>query len=193
MTTKLSKPELVKQIHAYYNLSTDQERVNGMNWYAKAYSDCAGLAHTYGLPVNTVVGIVAALSPRNKWERNMVDAEQVILHGEQATVCTFHANKTKAVRMINGEEPLDVLAGNKVRAFYNDILYHNTTPMVCVDSHAYAVATGYGERIQVKVIPDDDYALVSDAYTGLSQALCIRPCQLQAITWLTYRRIHKIR
>ena len=46
--------------------------------------------------------MVSALSPRNKWERNLHDTRQVLdalrhnIHPEKIKVCTFNSNKYKA-------------------------------------------------------------------------------------------------
>lgn len=187
----LSLYEMERQILGYYNLATKTERVSGLTWYADALAACEMLASLYTLPATTVVGMVAALSPRNRWAFNVTDAEQVIANGENASVHTFQANLSKAVRILNGEQPADVLRGNKVRAFYQ-CLCLDGTDMVCVDGHAYGVACGFGERIQVKTISDVVYERISQAYRNTAHHLGIEPRQLQATTWLTYRRIHNI-
>jgi hypothetical protein len=181
--------DMVKQILGYYNLATKREVTDGRRWYPRAYSTCKQLSELYDVPIETVVGIMAALSPRNKWERNVADTEAVLVHGEHATVATFNHNKEKAVRILNGEQPLDVLSGNKVRSFYNCICLEDD---VCVDSHAYAVATGHGERIKRRAISDKSYSEISNAYIDAAKSIGLSGSQLQAITWLAYKRIHKI-
>jgi hypothetical protein len=183
---------LKKQITAYYYLATAKEFEDGTDWYCNAHYKCKLLADLYSVPLATVAGIVAALSPRNKWERNLIDAELVLLHGEEASVATFTSNRTKAVRILNGEPPLSVLSGNKVRSFYECIL-DPSVYIVCVDSHAYAIAVGNGERIKPKVITDAQYLAISQAYQAVAKELVLLPNQLQAITWLAYRRIHRIK
>lgn len=187
----LSLYEMERQILGYYNLATKIERASGITWYADALAECEMLASLYTLPVTTVVGMVAALSPRNRWATNVLDAEQVIVNGENASVHTFQANLAKAVRILNGEHPTDVLRGNKVCAFYH-CLCLDETDTVCVDGHAYGVACGFGERIQVKTVTAAAYERISTVYVNTANHLGLEPRQLQATTWLTYRRIHNI-
>ena len=182
---------LIDNIRAYYLLSTLREKEQGLEWYKSARSECTRLAKLYSLNLSTVVGVLAALSPRNRWTRNVSDTEQVILFGEDATVGTFSANKTKATRILCGESPLDVLSGNKVRSFYTCIVDTKSLDC-CIDSHAYAVALGSGERIKAKNISDNTYTKIKEAYQELAGELSLQPKQLQAITWLAFRRIHKI-
>ena len=178
-------------IRAYYLLSTQNEKVVGLSWYRNARNACTRLAKIYSLPLSVVVGILAALSPRNKWIRNVSDTEQLILLGSSATVSTFNSNKDKALRILNGEPPLDVLSGNKVISFYKCVNFLGTDE-VCVDSHALGVAKGNGERLKSRHVTDSDYFTIVKAYQEVASVLEIEPKQLQAITWLTYRRIHTI-
>jgi hypothetical protein len=186
----LNVQDMVTQIIGYYNLSTKYERQEGELWYPDAWKTCKDLAKLYNVPKHHVAGIVAALSPRNKWSRNVIDAEAVLAHGEHATVSTFRLNKDKALRILNDDDPMNVLSGNKVRSFYLSIIGFTSEP--CIDGHAYAVACGNGERLKVKRISDTDYADVQRAYLLAADSIGISASTLQATTWLTYRRVHKI-
>ena len=190
----ITTQEMVDNIKAYYLMSTRLEKQQGKVWYRTANRICTELAELYDVPITTVIGIMSALSPRNKWERNVRDTEAVLVHGENATVATFNANKVKAVRILNGEEPLDVLSGNKVRSFYECIkgVEWGCCIETCIDSHAYGVACGYGERIKPKSISDRLYLVIQSAYVQAAADLDLQPMQLQAITWLAYKRIHNI-
>ena len=188
---KLSNCELENNIRAYYLLSTPNEKEQGLDWYKNARSVCVRLSKQHDIPLPIVVGILAGLSPRNRWNRNVSDTEQVILLGAGATVGTFNDNKAKAVRILNGENALDVLSGNKVRSFYNCIISKYSDD-VCIDSHTYAVAVGNGTRVKPSTISDTEYSTIQDAFQTVAETLKIEPKQLQATTWLTYRRIHKI-
>jgi hypothetical protein len=114
-----------------------------------------------------------------------------LLHGELAKVGTFTLNKVKALAILAGADPLCTLKGNKVRSFFSCVL-NPQCYLVCVDGHAYGVAKGNGQRLQPKVIKDDEYLAISQAYQAVAAELNILPLQLQAITWLSYRRIHGI-
>ena len=68
----------VNNINAIYSLSTIQEKIDGANWYESAHKIALNLADNYGLTLQTAAGVIAALSPRNKWTRNVIDAENLI-------------------------------------------------------------------------------------------------------------------
>ena len=94
-------------IKAVYQLASLTERVDGATWYKIANSVAVELADRYEISEEQSIGVIAALSPRNKWERNIQDADALIaahLAGgaEQARltkVCTFGANKNKAIKI----------------------------------------------------------------------------------------------
>ena len=89
-----------------YKQSTDQDKSDGISWYRDALEFCETVALDYNLSVYVVAGVVTALSPRNKWDRNKQDAISLIKAFSEGTsiddvkVCTFSSNKNKAVTII---------------------------------------------------------------------------------------------
>jgi hypothetical protein len=185
----------------FFNASP-AELADGANWYGRASDAAQIIGDRYSLPMNAVAGVIAALSPNNKWERNVTDAELLcrayVLGGHAAAdkikVSTYGANKIKALRILAGESPLSVLGGLKVRAFYLCIMGDSSS--VCVDGHAYAIWTG--ERIATtrtpKITPklyaaiSADYIKAADTINSILGA-DYTAAQIQAITWITYRRM----
>jgi hypothetical protein len=155
------------------------------------------------------VGVIAALSPNNKWERNCIDAEAMIktwhIQGDYNSikVCTFNKNKQKAIDILSLDmESVDteaiptILNGQKVVAFYRSIMGDKNA--VCVDGHAYAIFIG--ERIATSRTPSIApklFETIQRAYQLVAKRsvdLCgveLSPTQVQAVTWVTYRRLIK--
>lgn len=155
------------------------------------------------------VGVISALSPNNKWERNCIDAEAMIktwsVDGDYNAikVCTFNPNKKKAIDILNldmesadAEAIPTILNGQKVVAFYRSIMGDKNA--VCVDGHAYAIFIG--ERIATSRTPSITpklFETIQRAYQLVSKRsveLCgveLSPTQVQAVTWVTYRRLIK--
>ena len=67
----------VKNIKAIFQLASAAENADGIAWYGVAKSIAIVLADRYGVTTAQAVGVLAALSPRNKWSRNVVDAESL--------------------------------------------------------------------------------------------------------------------
>lgn len=190
-------------ILAVFFNATDLETINGTEWYPAAYKAALIMAQRYSVTPKTAVGVIAALSPNNGWERNLVDADSMIRAystggydtADSIKVGTYNANKIKALNILSGDDCLQILGGLKVRAFYDCIIGGDS---VCVDGHAYAIwrgeyiATTKTPKITPKVYKsiDADYRLATNTINSILQAE-YSAAQIQAITWLAWRRMIK--
>lgn len=175
----------VANILACYGQATAEEVRAGMNWYRTGRRECIARV---GLSPEQSCGIVAALSPQTAWGRNLDMAETFARTG---TAPTTTARRKVAARILRGTEPLIALGGNKVRAFYHCLLNPSNKHYVCVDGHAYSIWRGV--RIPTSDTPRINsrlYHAISVDYRSAAKAVGILPNQLQAITWVAWRRIH---
>jgi hypothetical protein len=60
----------VRNIMKVYNQATGCERLNGASWYREAQGSALDISTRLKLPLHIVTGVIAALSPNNKWDRN---------------------------------------------------------------------------------------------------------------------------
>lgn len=194
-----------RHIAGMLSLASQADLAAGIEWYARAERLARRLAHTYGCTFEQAVGVIAALSPNNRWLRNCADAESVIrvwaAGGDPLTVrvCTYGAMRAKAAAILSLTEPTreaiaGILNGRKITAFFLSIT--GVSDAVCVDGHAYAI--WLGERVPTTQTPSIGVQLYRDiarAYVLVakrSEALCgeqLTPAQVQAVTWVTYRRL----
>jgi hypothetical protein len=191
-------------ILAVFFKATDLEILQGAQWYTDAQSAALIMSRRYKTSLEICAGVIAGLSPNNNWVRNLIDANSLIQAytvggvalANEIKVCTYNANKRKALNILEGCEPLDVLGGLKVKAFYNCIL--GSQDDVCVDGHAYAIWKG--ERIPTTKTPSITpkmYAVISEDYRQTAAAVNnilsseYTPAQIQAITWIVWRRLVK--
>ena len=178
-------------ILAVYAQSTVEERTVGREWYADAHRLAVVLAHTPDhRPIVTVAqaaGVIAALSPLTPWHRNKELATRAVSDGEASG--TLGNSVRAANRILAGEDPLSVLKSDKVRNFYLSIM--GSTEAVCIDRHAWEVFAGirYADKDR-PAVNRGRYRLAADAYREAAEGLNLTPTQLQATTWLTWRRIH---
>jgi hypothetical protein len=178
-----------------FDMATMDEIYSGCEWYAEANRQARTISANTGYNLTAVCGIIAALSPRNKWSRNIEDVRN-LLADDDAKVSTFHRNKAKAAEIKSLLNPsfdqvLDIIKGDKVCSFYANILNPNLLDIVTVDSHAIGVWLGTrAVKVAAKGVA---YQTIQQAYVDTAKELCLIPCQLQAITWLTYRRINNIK
>jgi hypothetical protein len=177
----------VDNILKVYAESTEDERADGLSWYPRARRYAEDLAGRYGIAARIVSGVIAALSPMTTWEQNIKDAEEVLRIGGRARVTTYNANRRKAARILKGFEPGANLGRYKTLSFFECI--EGNPAQVCIDRHASAIAYGRAltER-ERKQIAGVTYERLQNAYRKAAQAVNLKPSELQAITWVSWRK-----
>lgn len=159
----------------------------GKNWYDDVREQCEQISEYYNVPFYKVCGIVSALSPRNKFRRNMLDAIDVIKYGNNAKVCTFNSNRDKAVRILNAKDCKAVYRefrkGLKTRNFFLNIL-RGKCNYVTVDVWMIRL---YKDHIKTKSLTDKSYLAIEKMIQNEAKELGIYANQLQAIKWCEIR------
>jgi len=190
--------QYTRNILKVYDQATHEEISQGIRWYETANRECQRLADTYGLSLDTVVGVVSALSPNNRWSRNIQDAETLIqtyLSGkpvEEAVICTYKAMRQKAWDILLSDGPrekmLAKLNGQKIQTFARCILGE---PTCVIDGHAYNIA--HNKRVGLTDgtinISKRLYKELQYRYGKAAKLRMLEPFEMQAATWLTWRRI----
>ena len=62
----MTKPNIYKILATFHKANPDII-IDGIDWYERAKKTCKIIANDTGLNIRIVVGVVAALSPNNKW------------------------------------------------------------------------------------------------------------------------------
>jgi len=196
----------MENIIKIYKLATPEEKRDGIVWYVNAFSDCKRIALDTKVPVHIVVGVVAALSPNNKWDRNIVNAKDLIEgylngeHVESIKMSTYHAMKHKAWSILDAMPDEDgvslILNGQKITSFYRNIMGHDTCT---VDGHARNIYYGvrHGLTDDKSNVGKREYFEISQAYVKAGKRVrvngrSLKAFEIQAITWVVWRRIHNI-
>ena len=181
---------MIRNILSVYSRSTPEEKTMGRRWYKVAHD--TALSFTPSIQIGA--GVISALFPNQTWTYNLELAERVIRTKDYSRG-TYGANLRKAKRIIEGENPLIVLHGLKTIAFYVSILTSGEDVYyVTIDRHALSIALGRiatdKERSMLRTTPKGKriYGAFSDAYREASKEVNLTPSELQAITWLTWRR-----
>jgi len=198
----------IKNILSMYLQSTPVDVQEGTIWYNNAHKICKALSDKYSIPLSTVVGVVSALSPNNKWDRNITDAENIIrayvCEYDYPKVCTFTGNKDKAITILeceidSSDNICAILKGNKTIAFFRGIYTDGQCDEITVDGHAFNIWRGmYTSLNEVPSISNKLYKQVSDAYKDAAVVInnientSYSSAQVQAITWVAHRRINGV-
>jgi hypothetical protein len=177
---------LARNILAVYADASDDERQAGREWYADAHTLARELDPDN---VERAAGVIAALSPRLSWDLNARYARQAYADGRASG--GLKANTDKATRILAGEPPANVLGGRKVTAFADNIARPGTSERVTIDRHAFDIARGRVTSDAEREILSRKgvYDVFCEAYRRVAHDLGdISPAQLQAVTWVAWRR-----
>jgi len=191
---------MIENILTVYNQANQNEIDHGLNWYAIANNQALDIADETGLPLHIVVGVIAALSPTNEWEQNLKDARlfcETFVNGgyyEDVKASTYKKMWEKAWTILESvgdyNQVLAILNGPKISDFYRCILGEN----VCViDGHAWCIANS--ERRVLQEVPNigkKARIALQEAYKAAATKEGITAYQMQAITWVTWKRIYNV-
>ena len=160
------------------------------DWYADANNFCRYVSEKYTIPLDKVIGIVSALSPRKEWNLNKRIAIDLIEKGDCGQIKQF-VNKALNIKM-NGNSQSEILAilnGPKISSFFMNIKYPNCADNVTVDRHAVSVALGHIASDKEQAFSKKEYAFFKDCYIFTADKLGLKPLLLQSITWMAWKRI----
>jgi hypothetical protein len=143
------------------------------------------MAHKTDMPFSVVAAVCAALSPRCKWEQNLVDTMTVLTavqHGlpeYECKVTTYGRNKSKAFSIAHFRDPA-LLSGPKVTAFYSNLMgdYHTLT----LDTHAITAWKGNNRKPS-----RPDFRKARAAYHRAAKKAGIPVALFQAVIWVIQR------
>lgn len=191
----------VQRLQGLYRTAYPDERSQGLLWYPRANEEVIARTNTHNLTPRVVAGVMAALSPNTKWETTLRDTDHLLAVAEFAgtgddlirnsTVSTYSTMKMKAIRILRGEQPEDVLNGPrsyKVPVFFRNLLGDWSEP--CIDSHA--INAWHGRRVAGsdlslrKVV--STVRLIRADYIRAARARKLTPAEFQAIVWITWKR-----
>ena len=123
----------------------------------------------------------------------MILAEELFRSGSAKGA--FPLNIKKAQQIADGLAPFDVLGGNKVRSFFDNIAYPRTSLEVTIDRHALAVASGALwndeelEKVSRVLSNRTRYGFFAEAYCVAANESGVDRLTMQATTWITWRRL----
>lgn len=187
----LTVRQQTNRIRKVYEQATIQEIESGLTWYNEARVFCTDMSTVYKCTVFEVAQITSLLSPQKKWEQNKEEVEAFLklLKHDIIPLKGFFASKATM------QECKDVILKGyvipshrtKTFSFAHNIAF-DFSMCVTIDRHAIKIA--YGEFDAKPIgITEKRYRQAQAAYETLATELNVKPYELQAITWVTYKRI----
>lgn len=195
MTKSKSIPRTVNVTRLFREVSVT-ELQEGLDWYEVAHQQASEMALRTNWTVDKAAGVLAAVSPKNPWERNVVLAEKILASNDTSSGYLGHGLRSSR-RILDGEDPLAVLGGQKTRNFYRSIISRGMDG-VCIDRHAWDIVTNTRHTEAGRpAITKGRYAAAEHAYRRASVILTsegylVSPAQVQAVTWVHWRNKHGI-
>jgi len=170
---------VVRRILRTFDAATASDVESGATWYDEAGDLARTLADRHNLSVEEVAGVIAALSPRTTWSRNVAGTLALLEHGgdEARRFGCIGANVDRAEGVLNGI----ALRGPKTRAFAANIA--GDREAVTVDVWAARVADLDEELLGRK----GAYDAVAHAYRLAARRRGVDPATIQATTWIVAR------
>jgi hypothetical protein len=216
MTANIPKPS-ARNVLRIFRAGTADDVTNGRDWYRRAHDAAREVAETYLNSTDTdaierVACVYAAISPTMPWQRNDQLARRAFaLASDGATfddivdgLGMLKANARKAAAIVLGADPWSVLSGPKVIPFAQRIADAASGTMgpssVVIDRHAHDIALGRmtddatrsrnlarkgGQRAFAMA-----YVRAAETLRRTGEAPGITPAELQAVTWVVWRREH---
>lgn len=223
MTTATIPAPSTRNILRVFRQIPALEIAEGRLWYPRARNLAEELADPYDditdaefdSEVRRAAAVIAVLSPMTSWKKNVKDATwlceayrsaienprpgwDVRLNG--SVIDNFPGikkNGIKALRILMGEDPEDVVKGPKVRQFWQAIVDPTDPRAVVVDRHAFDVSVNrvLTDAVRGKLLGKAGaYDNVADKYRRAAAIISgtwgspITPAELQAITWVWWRK-----
>lgn len=184
--TPYYKDKVRRNLRMYFDLATTEHIRNGMQWYATAYQICesieAELDNLYDVEI--IAAVISALSPRNKWDRNIIDAKAVLsavmdgLDPDDVSVCTFSTNKLKAFEIAKGSVSIN-RSSRKTFSFVQNIA-HLDENYVTID--VWHLRAMFGKTVESGLTPAryDELAKIT---IEEAKQVGLTGYQYQAIIW----------
>lgn len=217
MENDMAQRVATRNIASVYDAASPQVKQTGREWYGRVHEATAQGADRLGLSTLQGAGMVAAVSPSMDWERGNIDAFRELGSLKQSDWNTIQesgedrgrvesllsgmgiskaptSNLLKANRIMEGEDPNQVLTGPKTNAFMHNIAAPDRSGPVTIDGRAHDIAVNRLQpwesdrginSSQLKTGKQTRYERLEDTYRSAADVADagLLPHEMQAITW----------
>lgn len=180
-----------KNLEDIFLQATDEEISKGIRWYYDVHGICKELGIKYNIQPYKVAEVISALSPRNRWEQNIKDAETVIqahqsaIHPAHVRVCTFNSNKLKAFSLLNGQRI--TIKSPKTYSFVNNIGKLDDRKITIDIWHLRACEY---KLMKIRQSPGvKAYNQIQEVTLDLAKQYGLKGFEFQGVVWLATQRI----
>ena len=182
-----------RNLRIWYSRATREEIMAGTVWYSEAQQFARLMAQTYTVTGEVAAGVISALSPNNKWERNKYDTIQVfeaIKHGKTADevkVCTYGANKRKAFAIASGDAEI-LTKSPKTYAFSRNVGELDPNFVTIDKWHLRACQTTSENPVSaVQSCTPKQYEVLEEETLKVAKEFGMSGYAFQAVVWVTIK------
>lgn len=187
----LTLRQQINRVTKWYNIATQQEINAGLVWYNDAQQLCIELATKYQVTTTQIAQVISVLSPQKKWETNKLETIAFCNEFFNGVKPSFNYFATKK----SIEECKQILKGDflipskRTKTFsFADNIANTQSKEITIDRHALRIA--YDDKsAKIDKVTPKQYKIAREAYQIVADSLGITGYQLQAITWVTYKRV----
>lgn len=174
----VSLETITRRILVTFDRATPADLEAGATWYVEARELAATLSPNTGNDVERAASVIAALSPRTTWSRNVAGAVMLIESNDVLPGLIGRNVETARKAMTDGFAALN---GPKTSAFARNIAGDDES--VTVDVWACRVANLDENMLGRK----GAYDAVAHAYRLAARRRGVAPATMQATTWIVAR------
>ncbi len=189
-----SDDEIRDNLTAWLKKASRANIREGKAWYKDAQKFAKQLAKEYGIEKYTAAGVISALSPNNKWERNKFDANAMVhayvngLGIDTFNVCTYGANKRKAWRILGGGVQLTAKSP-KTHAFSMNVGRLSSKHVTIDKWHCRACLLSPSDGVKQcqETLTPIQYRRLEAITAEIAEKRKMKAYQVQAIIWVTIK------
>lgn len=199
----LTEKKCINSILRFYELASLSEIQDGLTWYAEANKYAKELGKRFNLSIQQVAGLIAVFSPQAGWVENKRYTVSFLYQPNIRVRSQVQTNKAKSILKLNNEADIYNAQSTqdkafKTKAFFKNILNPDLDDSVTIDRHAIASCIQHPDNVSALdqsygQLTAQQYEFFQSCYIKAARQVNVLPHQLQAIVWVTYRRIRKLR
>jgi hypothetical protein len=173
-----------------YHSASPASHAEGERWYTDAHGIAKQISGMLDSDdVRMGAGILAALSPQMEWGDNITEAIQLCSTGKSPR--QTKVNEDKAILIGCGNNPDDILGGEKVVPFYHAIVNPAGQGLPVVDRHAIWIY--YGKPVTERQLNSvfgrkKVMRRIQSAYIRAGREIGQHYNVVQATTWVQHRK-----
>ena len=196
--TQIENTRITSNLILWYLAGNIEDIAGGLAWYKEAQNFARYLSEKYSIDLYICACVISRLSPNNRWERNKIDAEALIrayIEGGvqaamQVKVCTYGANKAKAISELNGESGFSATSP-KTHAFAMNVGLNSPDHITIDKWHIRACVTTPEDGVTdcTESCTLKQYQRIEALTAQVAHSYGLKGYEFQAQVWLTIKRL----